>query len=28
MQSILPEEFTELADEMRQIAAILNRTVN
>src|SRR5437660_1878736 len=28
MQSILPEEFAELADEMRQIAAILNRRVN
>jgi len=28
MQSILPEEFTELAAEMRQIAAILHRTVN
>jgi len=28
IQSILPEEFTELADEMRQIAAILDRTVN
>ena len=28
MQSILPEEFAELADEMRQIAAILHRTVN
>src|ERR671923_2816134 len=28
MQSILPEEFAELAAEMRQIAAILHRTVN
>jgi len=28
MQSILPEEFTELADEMRQIAAILHRSIN
>ncbi|PYT99279.1 MAG: 3-deoxy-7-phosphoheptulonate synthase [Acidobacteria bacterium] len=28
MQSILPEEFAELADEMRQIAAILHRTIN
>src|SRR5216110_3666854 len=28
MQSILPEEFTELADEMRQIASILHRTIN
>ena len=28
MQSILPEEFAELAADMRQIAAILHRTVN
>jgi 3-deoxy-7-phosphoheptulonate synthase len=28
MQSILPEEFTALADEMRQIAAVLHRTIN
>ncbi|HEX4545065.1 MAG TPA: 3-deoxy-7-phosphoheptulonate synthase [Candidatus Acidoferrum sp.] len=28
MQSILPEEFAALADEMRQIAAVLHRTVN
>src|SRR5438270_9561185 len=28
MQSILPEEFAELADEMRQIASILHRTIN
>ena len=28
MQSILPEEFAELADEMRQIAAVLHRTIN
>jgi len=28
MQSILPEEFIELADEMRQIAAILHRSIN
>src|SRR5438105_10409159 len=28
MQSILPEEFTEIADEMRQIASILHRTIN
>ena len=28
MQSILPEEFAVLADEMRQIAAVLHRTVN
>src|SRR5689334_7340482 len=28
MQSLLPEEFAELADEMRQIAAILHRTIN
>src|SRR5947208_1392139 len=28
MQSILPEEFTELADEMRQIASILHREIN
>ncbi len=28
MQSILPEEFQQLADEVRQIAAVLHRTVN
>jgi 3-deoxy-7-phosphoheptulonate synthase len=28
MQSILPEEFAVLADEMRQIAAVLHRTIN
>ncbi|HET7149974.1 MAG TPA: 3-deoxy-7-phosphoheptulonate synthase [Candidatus Acidoferrum sp.] len=28
MQSILPEEFAELAGEMRQIAAVLHRTIN
>ena len=28
MQSILPEEFAELADEMRQIAAVLHRSIN
>jgi 3-deoxy-7-phosphoheptulonate synthase len=28
MQSILPEEFAILADEMRQIAAVLHRTIN
>ena len=28
MQSILPEEFADLADEMRQIAAVLHRTIN
>lgn len=28
MQSILPEEFAELANEMRQIAAVLHRTIN
>jgi 3-deoxy-7-phosphoheptulonate synthase len=28
MQSILPEEFSILADEMRQIAAVLHRTIN
>src|SRR5271169_3700803 len=28
MQSILPEEFTELVDEVRQIAAVLDREVN
>src|SRR5229473_446732 len=28
MQSILPEEFAELADQMRQIASILHRTIN
>jgi 3-deoxy-7-phosphoheptulonate synthase len=28
MQSILPEEFAELADEMRQIAAVLHREIN
>jgi 3-deoxy-7-phosphoheptulonate synthase len=28
MQSILPEEFSALADEMRQIAAVLHRTIN
>lgn len=26
--SVLPEEFTELADEMRQIAAVLHRAIN
>ena len=28
MQSILPEEFAELAEEVRQIAAVLHRDVN
>jgi 3-deoxy-7-phosphoheptulonate synthase len=28
MQSILPEEFVELAEEVRQIAAVLHRQVN
>jgi 3-deoxy-7-phosphoheptulonate synthase len=28
MQSLLPEEFIALADEMRQIAAVLHRTIN
>ena len=28
MQSILPEEFAELTDEVRQIAAVLHRDVN
>jgi 3-deoxy-7-phosphoheptulonate synthase len=28
MQSILPEEFAILAEEMRQIAAVLHRTIN
>src|SRR5213593_4858284 len=28
MQSILPEEFASLADEMRQIAAVLHRSIN
>jgi 3-deoxy-7-phosphoheptulonate synthase len=28
MQSILPEEFASLADEMRQIATVLHRTIN
>jgi len=28
MQSILPEEFATLADEVRQIAAVLNRQIN
>jgi 3-deoxy-7-phosphoheptulonate synthase len=28
MQSILPEEFSALADEMRQIAAVLHRSIN
>jgi len=28
MQSILPEEFAELTEEVRQIAAVLHRTVN
>jgi 3-deoxy-7-phosphoheptulonate synthase len=28
MQSILPEEFIALADEMRQIAAVLHRSIN
>src|SRR5215470_17695172 len=28
IQSILPEEFAELADEMRQIAAVLRRSIN
>src|SRR5439155_1660150 len=27
-QSLLPEEFIALADEMRQIAAVLHRTIN
>ncbi len=28
MQSLLPEEFISLAEEMRQIAAVLHRTIN
>jgi 3-deoxy-7-phosphoheptulonate synthase len=28
MQSLLPEEFITLADEMRQIAAVLHRSIN
>jgi 3-deoxy-7-phosphoheptulonate synthase len=28
IQSILPDEFTVLAEEMRQIAAVLHRTIN
>ena len=28
MQSILPEEFTQLTDEIRQIASVLHRSVN
>ena len=28
MQSLLPEEFIALADEMRQIAVVLHRTIN
>ena len=28
MQSILPEEFTELTEEVRQIAAVLHRQIN
>src|SRR5258705_8490572 len=28
MQSILPEEFAELTEEVRQIAAVLHRQVN
>jgi 3-deoxy-7-phosphoheptulonate synthase len=28
MQSILPEDFSALADEMRQIAAVLHRSIN
>jgi 3-deoxy-7-phosphoheptulonate synthase len=28
MQSILPEEFAALADDIRQIAAVLHRTIN
>ncbi|HVS73776.1 MAG TPA: 3-deoxy-7-phosphoheptulonate synthase, partial [Candidatus Acidoferrales bacterium] len=28
MQSILPDEFVQLAEEVRQIAAVLHRTVN
>jgi 3-deoxy-7-phosphoheptulonate synthase len=28
MQSLLPEEFVALAEEMRQIAAVLHRTIN
>ncbi len=28
MQSLLPEEFIALADEMRQIAAVLHRSIN
>src|ERR1700752_1586439 len=28
MQSLLPEEFSVLAEEMRQIAAVLHRTIN
>jgi 3-deoxy-7-phosphoheptulonate synthase len=28
MQSILPEEFAELSQEIRQIAAVVHRKVN
>jgi len=28
MQSLLPEEFIALADDMRQIAAVLHRFIN
>jgi len=28
MQSILPDEFAQLTEEVRQIAALLHRTVN
>jgi 3-deoxy-7-phosphoheptulonate synthase len=28
IQSILPEEFVTLAEEMRQIAAVLHRSIN
>ena len=28
MQSILPEEFAELTEQVRQIAAVLHRQVN
>jgi 3-deoxy-7-phosphoheptulonate synthase len=28
MQSILPEELQQLTDEVRQIAAVLHRTLN
>jgi 3-deoxy-7-phosphoheptulonate synthase len=28
MQSILPDEFVQLTEEVRQIAAVLHRSVN